>query len=38
MKILVTGSASFIGTTTALRLLARGDQVVGPTTSTTITK
>ncbi|HMV21713.1 MAG: NAD-dependent epimerase [Betaproteobacteria bacterium] len=29
MKILVTGSAGFIGMTTALRLLARGDQVVG---------
>lgn len=29
MKILLTGSAGFIGMTTALRLLARGDQVVG---------
>ena len=29
MKILVTGAAGFIGMTTALRLLARGDQVVG---------
>lgn len=29
MKILVTGAAGFIGMTTALRLLARGDQVIG---------
>ncbi len=29
MKILVTGAAGFIGMTTSLRLLARGDQVVG---------
>ncbi len=29
MKILVTGVAGFIGAATALRLLARGDQVVG---------
>ena len=29
MKILVTGAAGFIGMTTALRLLARGDIVVG---------
>lgn len=29
MKILLTGSAGFIGMTTALRLLARGDEVVG---------
>jgi UDP-glucuronate 4-epimerase len=29
MKILLTGAAGFIGMTTALRLLARGDQVVG---------
>ncbi|WP_291994798.1 NAD-dependent epimerase [Candidatus Accumulibacter sp. ACC003] len=29
MKILVTGAAGFIGMSTALRLLARGDQVVG---------
>ena len=29
MKILVTGAAGFIGSTTSLRLLARGDQVVG---------
>ncbi len=29
MKVLVTGAAGFIGMTTALRLLARGDQVVG---------
>lgn len=29
MKILVTGSAGFIGMSTALRLLARGDEVVG---------
>ncbi|MBL8432840.1 MAG: NAD-dependent epimerase, partial [Dechloromonas sp.] len=29
MKILVTGAAGFIGMTTALRLLARGDDVVG---------
>ncbi len=29
MKVLVTGAAGFIGSTTSLRLLARGDQVVG---------
>jgi len=29
MKILVTGAAGFIGSTTAARLLERGDQVVG---------
>jgi UDP-glucuronate 4-epimerase len=29
MKILVTGAAGFIGMTTSLRLLARGDKVVG---------
>jgi UDP-glucuronate 4-epimerase len=29
MKILVTGAAGFIGSFTALRLLARGDEVVG---------
>jgi len=29
MKILVTGAAGFIGQATALRLLARGDEVVG---------
>ena len=29
MKILVTGAAGFIGMSTALRLLARGDEVVG---------
>jgi len=29
VKILVTGAAGFIGMTTALRLLARGDEVVG---------
>jgi len=29
MKVLVTGAAGFIGMTTALRLLERGDQVVG---------
>ncbi len=29
MKILLTGAAGFIGMTTSLRLLARGDQVVG---------
>ncbi len=29
MKILVTGAAGFIGMTTALKLLKRGDQVVG---------
>ncbi|MDE2566576.1 MAG: NAD-dependent epimerase [Burkholderiales bacterium] len=29
MKVLLTGAAGFIGMTTALRLLSRGDQVVG---------
>ncbi|MBP6735563.1 MAG: NAD-dependent epimerase [Chromatiaceae bacterium] len=29
MKVLVTGSAGFIGSTLSLRLLARGDQVIG---------
>ncbi|WP_326539081.1 NAD-dependent epimerase [Pseudorhodoferax sp.] len=29
MKILLTGAAGFIGMTTALRLLARGDDVIG---------
>ena len=29
MKILLTGAAGFIGSHTALRLLARGDEVVG---------
>ena len=29
MKVLVTGSAGFIGSTLTLRLLARGDQVIG---------
>ena len=29
MKILVTGAAGFIGSTATLRLLARGDEVVG---------
>ena len=29
MKILLTGAAGFIGMTTTLRLLARGDEVVG---------
>ena len=29
MKILVTGAAGFIGCETALRLLERGDEVVG---------
>ena len=29
MKILLTGAAGFIGMTTALKLLARGDEVVG---------
>ena len=29
MKILITGAAGFIGMTTALRLLARGDEVFG---------
>ena len=29
MKVLVTGAAGFIGSTLSLRLLERGDQVVG---------
>ncbi len=29
MKILITGAAGFIGSTAALRLLARGDEVIG---------
>ncbi len=29
MRVLVTGSAGFIGSALALRLLARGDEVVG---------
>ena len=29
MKVLITGAAGFIGMHTALRLLARGDEVVG---------
>ncbi len=29
MKVLVTGSAGFIGSTLSLRLLARGDEVIG---------
>ncbi len=29
MKVLVTGTAGFIGSTLALRLLARGDEVIG---------
>ena len=29
MKVLVTGSAGFIGAALCLRLLARGDQVIG---------
>jgi UDP-glucuronate 4-epimerase len=44
MKILITGSAGFIGSNLALRLLERGDQVIGidnlndaSITSTTIT-
>jgi UDP-glucuronate 4-epimerase len=29
MKVMVTGSAGFIGSATTLRLLARGDSVIG---------
>ena len=29
MKVLVTGTAGFIGSTLAKRLLARGDEVIG---------
>ena len=29
MKVLITGSAGFIGSTLALKLLARGDEVIG---------
>ncbi|MBW7926414.1 MAG: GDP-mannose 4,6-dehydratase, partial [Burkholderiaceae bacterium] len=29
MKVLVTGTAGFIGSAVALKLLERGDQVVG---------
>ena len=29
MKILITGTAGFIGSTLALKLLARGDEVIG---------
>ena len=29
MKILVTGSAGFVGSAVSLRLLERGDEVVG---------
>ena len=29
MKVLVTGTAGFIGSNVAQRLLARGDEVVG---------
>ena len=29
MKVLVTGSAGFIGSALSLRLLQRGDQVIG---------
>ena len=29
MKVLVTGSAGFIGSALCIRLLARGDQVIG---------
>ena len=29
MKVLITGSAGFIGSATSLKLLQRGDQVIG---------
>jgi len=29
MKVLITGTAGFIGSTLALKLLARGDEVIG---------
>ena len=29
MKILITGSAGFIGSALALRLLERGDEIIG---------
>ena len=29
MKVLITGAAGFIGSTLAIRLLERGDEVIG---------
>ena len=37
MKILVTGTAGFIGSHVAIKLLERGDEVIGVDEKTTIT-